>query len=212
MKSVTLVPMDLASRLFGEAWEHRRRRQRTLGATLVAGVLLVAALSVLVSSGQTVGTSQSIGFRAVPPASVLKRSFVFFRPDQATHRQCVAAGPLECDSLSVTLTLKRPAMLVAARIGARVTDLQRGKLGIHTDRSSETVFSGVFEPPAHPNRKLTTRLGTRTVPSDGAEYLRVRLRIVGRDGAHLTTSFSFRRLKAFDAAGISSTSVQRFGT
>jgi hypothetical protein len=213
MMSVTLVPMVLASRrLLGEAWEHRRQRQRTLFAVLAVGVVAVAVLSFVGSSGQSLRSSQPIGFRAVGPASVLKRSFVFFRPDHAIPGRCVAADPFECDSLSVTLTLKRPAVLVSAWVNARATNLRRGKLGIHVDRSSGIVFSGVFNPPAHPDSKLVTRPGTRTEPSGGAEYVKVRLRIVERDGAHVTTSFSLRRLKVFDAAGVSSTSVKSFGS
>jgi len=101
--------------------------------------------------------------------------------------------------------------LVAAWINGRVTDLRRGKLGIHADRSSETVFSGVIEPSAQPNNKPVTRPGITTVRASDAEYVNVRLRIVDRAGAHLTTSFNMRRLKAFDTYSVSSTSVRTFG-
>jgi hypothetical protein len=172
----------------------------------------VAVLSILAGSGPSVGTTRGTSSRDVPPASLLKRSFVFFRPNQTTNRRCVDTDPLECDSLSVTLTLRRPATLVAASINGRVTDLRPGKLGIHADRSSETVFSGVFNPPAQPDNKPATRPGTTTGPASDAEYVKVRLRIVDRAGDHRTTSFRMRRLKAFDTDDMSSTSVRTFGS
>src|ERR1700733_7305010 len=62
MESVRLIPMELVHRLFGEAWEYRRRRNRRIAAGSLGLIALVVVAGLIVGRfGNTPPTQQFRG-------------------------------------------------------------------------------------------------------------------------------------------------------
>ncbi len=163
------ITMDLVARLFGEAWEYRRRRHRAL----VAGILLVGiavAAGLLLGRGGNKLTKPAlaVSFRSEPSSRVL-----------AFHN-VILVGSLSSDATVVTVVLKRPGASVVASVDGRVIDLR--------SFTSEVVH--------RPNTGFTGKLkSARTsnqgvgIPASG-KTVAVRLRISYPDGSGIATGFN----------------------
>lgn len=169
MIRVTLEPMELVSRLFGEAWEYRRRRHQAIA----VGVLLVM---VAVAAGLFVGRHQNVptqnsskdGYRPEPSRSVINSSVLGLRGAGAFQRVWIDVG------------LNNQATKVIASFDGEAVDL-------HTRGLPRGTPSAQFVGSRNIPNTFRPRPG---VPSGHSGLLTVGLKITYADGSRVSTSIS----------------------
>jgi hypothetical protein len=165
---VKLGPIELVSRLFGEAWEYRRSRHRAIAA---GGLLAIAAVAagLIVGHSQGAPTQRSTGgkYRVEPSSSVI------------TSWSLSVGGSGAFQRVGVSLVLKDQATSVVASIDGQTADLR----SLLPQDSSSTVFAGRFKIP----NAFPPRAG---VPAGHGGLVSVRLRILYTDGSRVSTSLS----------------------
>jgi hypothetical protein len=188
--------MDFVAKLFGEAWEHRSKRRRTvaLWGLCVAAAVIVGVLvgRTRTPAGQTAAQPAN-GYRAEAAAILVDRTSLEFVPDEQLGDHCAVLNSLACDAIHVLLTLKNPATSVVAFIGGRSITLKRGYAGspapleYATPAGTGTQFSATLEPSG---TIRVVRNQRRDPPSAWrGHYESVRLRITNRDGTRVSTHY-----------------------
>jgi hypothetical protein len=205
MTSVKLASMELVARLFGEAWEHRRKRRRSVPTGLI--VIAAAAAAGLLIGGldhtppRPMNQPVGAGSRFESPSRVLADNLVLFSPEQQLGDHCAAVNSVSCDRAVVMVRLKSPAASVVVSLDGRMMKLKRitrqteDGLRFAEPFSPGTVFFGKLLPPrtvrvfAHP--------ATET-PISRPTYVSVRLLIDSADGSKVTTQLRVRAARVVD--------------
>jgi hypothetical protein len=196
--------MELAARLIGEAWEHRRQRRRTLGAGLVV-VVLAAAVVVGVLIGRWQSQPGVAGYPSEPSSSVVAQTFSSLTPDGELGDHCAILNSVACDTAAFDVQLKRAAISVVASMGSRVMKLEPIPRGDGFPAPGEitaagsapwTGFFGDLQPSGTPN---IVRHQTRAPleRNQGGTHLSIRLLITYADGGRVTTSVRSEPIRAY---------------
>lgn len=166
--SQTII-MQLIARLFGEAWEHRRQRHRTL---VLAGGLAAAAVAAGLSAAHF-GAPKTAVYKFEPASSALRSHdllIVTEGSDRVTRSQ-----------YAIGVTLKRPATSVTATVNGVAVTLEPFPLQI-VHRAAVT-FAGRRGPVAG------VSIGG---PTGRPATLTAELQITFGDGTRVITSFRKR--------------------
>jgi len=136
--------MPYIARLFGEAWERRRRRVRRLAWAAVAacavGLLTYVAFRPNVSApGPALGIEFPAGTVARSPAAV------FSQPPYMGVR-CPEPNSIACDQVGLAVWLKRPAQTVTAWIDGRRLAMDRFGDQLITSAAPRREFDGYLRP------------------------------------------------------------------
>jgi hypothetical protein len=132
--------MELVTRLFGEAWEHRRRRRRSaLPALWVTAIVVVAG--VLVGRWGNGSAPIPEGSRYVVESS---SSLLTQVPYMAVH--CPVANSIACDEVGLAINLKQPARSVVAFIDGRQLKMNRAGDVVDTSTAPRKEFDGFLQP------------------------------------------------------------------
>ena len=209
MTSMKLAPMELVARLFGEAWEHHRRRHRTLRISLGAG-LIAAAVTGGALAGRHQASQTGSGLRREGSSSLVARSYTSLDPDQELGDRCAVLNSVACDTLTLQLQLKHPAKSVIASVGTRTTTLTAtpkadgfpvpGEITLTRPFAPWTAFSGEMFPTgtpipvAHPHVNWGNK-------SHRPAYVNVRLLITYPDGQRATTTLRVAPIRSYEAGG-----------
>lgn len=135
--------MELVVELIGEAWEHRRKRQRT--ALMVLGLVTVAVLGGLVVSNSGSGParpgpqSNRSGYVAESPSRLFSQA-----PYMGVH--CPIANSIACDRVGLAINLKQPARAVVALIDGRKLKMNRRGDVIDLSAAPREEFDGYLQP------------------------------------------------------------------
>jgi hypothetical protein len=206
---VTLASMELAARLFGEAWEHRRRRHRILRTSLLVGLITAA-----VAGGALVGRQQAnpagSGLRREVASRVVARSDTSLTPDQQLGDHCAVVNSVACDTLTLQLQLTRPAKSVVASMASRTVRLTAtprtdgfpvpAEITLTRSFAPWTAFSGELfpagasRPVAHPRSQWGGR-------DHRGSYVNVRLLITYPDGQKVNTTVRVTPLRVYEGGG-----------
>jgi hypothetical protein len=193
--------MEFVVKLLGEAWEHRRRRQRTFA----AGVMLVAvAVAVAVAAGLLLGRSDHAPGQAVGAGYQFERSSrvlayydVAYPLSQGSMpiSMCRASAPQSgaCESIFFALVVKRPATSVVVSFGGLVVKLNRPRIKPGTTMRSGlklrtgAVFGGNL--PTVTLLKTNARAVPGVRPAIGRSgYATFRALITYADGTRISTN------------------------
>lgn len=166
--------MELLSALFGEAWDHRRRRHRLIGASLILAAAAIAAGLLIGTAGRApAGTPAARAYRLEPASNVLAFHMV------STARTSLERGV----RTGIVIGLKRPAYSVVAMVQGQSAQLRSlsSRNGVLTD----IAFAGSFWPAS---LRAVTQVGQHSAHVATVNLL-IRLRITYRDGDQVATSY-----------------------
>ena len=99
--------MKILSALFGEAWDHRRRRHRLIGASLILAAAAIAAGLLIGTAAVLQPVSSARAYRLEPASNVL--AFHMGSTGRTSLERGVRTG--------IVIGLKRPAYSVVAMVG-----------------------------------------------------------------------------------------------
>jgi hypothetical protein len=134
--------MHYVAPLIEEAWEHRRRRCRSLAITALAAGVIAALILAIVSrgAGSTAGTgAPSPSALVVRPSAVLSKS-----PYMGVS--CPVANSIACDRVGLAVWLKRPAVSVTATIAGARLSLDNPDHLVSASAPSGHAFDGYLWP------------------------------------------------------------------
>jgi hypothetical protein len=124
--------MEFVVKLLGEAWEHRRKRQRLVAVGLMLVAVAVAAGLLLGRSAHAPGQAVGAGYQAAPSSSVLAYHGIGYPLSEGSMpiSMCRAAAPQSsaCESINFVLVLKHPATSAVVSFGGLVVKLNRSKI------------------------------------------------------------------------------------
>ncbi len=149
--------MEYVATLIEEAWEHHRRRYRSLG-TAVFAATAIAALAVVMSA-QRPGSIARIPTSIPPDIVTVEPSAVLSKPPYLGV-SCPVANSIACDRVGLAVWLKRPAVSVTATIDGAHLPLNRYGVGAANAPIPRRQFSGFLQPAG-----IASRLHVR--PVDG---------------------------------------------
>ncbi len=177
--------MEHVARLFGEAWERRRRRRRTLvwiGLSACAFGLLTYALgSARIAAGPGPGVPEPAGTVAARPAAL------FSQPPYMGVR-CPVANSIACDQVGLAIWLKRPAYSVTASIDGRKLAMVRVGDRLTLSKAPRTEFDGYLHPAGITSRMHVRPIqGTSTWLGDPTPFAAVSLLLNYGNGHYVTT-------------------------
>jgi hypothetical protein len=209
MTSVILAPMELVSRLFGEAWDHRRQRHRATVAGLGTIVVVAAIVAgILVGRHQSVTTTALVSNQT--SSSILAGSYTSLDPDQQLGNHCAVLNSIACDALTVQLELRRPAASVVASMGTRVVRLtatpKSDGFPVPDEITSAHgsgpwhVFSGELLPAGTPevvSHPKTLRAYMNPGKSGVSPYVHVRLLITFANGSRVSQELRTHPIRAY---------------
>jgi hypothetical protein len=151
--------MDLAARLFGEAWEYRRTRRRNRSAGLaVIAVAAVGGFLIGRYGDGSAGTQRLSGSEYVfePSSRLLSQP-----PYMGVH--CPVANSIACDQVGLAIMLKRSARSVVALIDGRPLKMNRVGDVIDSPPAPRKEFDGYLQPAG-------IRSKMRVHPAPGSDF------------------------------------------
>jgi hypothetical protein len=153
--------MSAFAPIIEEAWQHRRRRHRALGATALATIAAAAIVIAMGGHGSPFGSS-------MPAPTVVAASAVLSRPPYMGVR-CPGANSISCDRVGLTVWLKRPAVSVAATIAGAPLVLNHRDQFLWPGDPPHTSFDGFLQPAG-----IISRLHVHVLAVDGNDARRLR--------------------------------------
>jgi hypothetical protein len=198
--------MELVARLFGEAWDHRRQRHRTVVVSLGIAAVVAAITAGLLTSGPQSGSASGV-VRSEVSSRFVGETYTSLDPDQQLRDHCAVLNSVACDTLTFQLELRRPAVSVVASMGNRVVKLLGtpksdgfpvpDEIFLTRSPAPRTVFSGELFP-----------IGTaravgrpRAEPGGGdhrTTYLQVRLLVTYPDGSRVSAVLRVDPIRAYE--------------
>jgi hypothetical protein len=155
--------MSALAPIIEEAWQHRRRRHRALGATVLATI--TAALIVIA----TVGHGLPSGSSAPAPTVVTASAVLSEPPIMGVRCPGALANSIACDRVGLAVWLKRPAVSVTATIAGAPLVLNHRDEFLYPGHPPHTSFDGFLQPAG-----IESRLHVHVLPADGTEAKRLR--------------------------------------
>jgi hypothetical protein len=163
MVLVTIVSVEYVSWLFREAWEHRRRRWRTvawIGVAACAAAVLLYAIAVPGSAPRVpAGFDEPAGTITESPAVVFSQS-----PYMGVH--CRVPNSIACDEVGLAIWLKRPADSVRASIDGRALVMDRFGNQLSSLARPRMEFDGYLRPAG-----VMSSMHVRPVPGTTSTWL-----------------------------------------
>jgi hypothetical protein len=148
--------MEYVARLFGEAREHQRRRQRGV---IIAVAAVLGVIGLLASTTSPVSPPHPVSTGiAAPPGTVIVAPAAVFAQDPYMGVRCPAANSITCDRVGLALWLRRPALAVTATINGRALAMNRFGDQLVAPGRLRTEFDGYLQPAG-----LRTSLGVRPI-------------------------------------------------
>lgn len=201
--------MELIVQLFGEAWEHRRRRHRALRMSLAVG-LIAAGVAAGALMGRPRANPAASSLHRAAASRVVARSYSLLTPDQQLGDHCAVLNSVACDTLTLQLQLTHPARSVVASMGSRTVRLTAtpradgfpvpDEITLTRSFGPWTVFSGELFPALAPHAVAypTLLLGSR---DHRPTYVDVRLLITYPNGQRVNATVPLAPTRGYQAGG-----------
>lgn len=135
--------MEHVARLFGEAWERRRRRRRTV-AWLGTMLCAVAVLTYAVVRPRS-APEPAVGIQ-IPAGTIAQSPAVVFSQPPYMGVRCAVANSIACDEVGLAIWLRRSAYSVTASINGRPLAMNRFGDQLISAATPRTEFDGYLRP------------------------------------------------------------------